>query len=133
MDQEPPRMFRTPTDPPGPLPPLRADEPMIRLHTEWARLHEPSISTPSRSRLRARTRALRLRLSGPVNDRYMGDVVRAIDAIAVRCDELSERVTQLSTIADDLASSVSEEVTELRTIVGQLSRHNLSAPQSSDR
>jgi hypothetical protein len=133
MDQEPPRMFRAPTDPPEPLPPLRADEPMVRLHLEWARMHETSVSTTLRSRLRARTRAVKLRLSGALSDRYMGDVVRAVDAVAQRCDELSERITRLSTITDDLASSVSEEVTELRTIVEHLRRHIESAPQSSDR
>jgi hypothetical protein len=133
MDQEPPRMFRAPTDPPEPLPPLRADEPMVRLHLEWARMHEPSASKTVRSRLQARTRAVRLRFSGTLGDRYMGDVVRAVDAVAQRCDELSERIARLSTITDDLASSVSEEVTELRTVVEHLRRHIENTPQSSDR
>ena len=133
MDQEPPRMFRAPTDPPEPLPPLRTDEPMTRLHLEWARMHEPSVSTTLPSRLRARARALKLRLGGALGDRYMGDVVRAVDAVAQRCDELSERVTRLSTITDDVASSLSEEVSELRTIVEHLRRHIESTPHSSDR
>jgi tetrahydromethanopterin S-methyltransferase subunit B len=63
----------------------------------------------------------------------MGDVVRAVDAVAQRCDELSERVTRLSTITDDVASSLSEEVSELRTIVEHLRRHIESTPHSSDR
>jgi tetrahydromethanopterin S-methyltransferase subunit B len=63
----------------------------------------------------------------------MGDVVRAVDAVAQRCDELSERITRLSTVTDDLAGSLSEEVTELRTIVEHLRRHIEGTPQSSDR
>jgi len=133
MEQEPPRMFRMPTDPPEPLPPLSADESMVRLHREWARNHEPSRSAHFGSRLRGRARAVRLRLSPTITDRYMGDVVRAVDAIARRCDELSERLTRLSVVTDDLARSASEEVTELRTIIEQLRRHNQGTPHSSDR
>jgi hypothetical protein len=60
----------------------------------------------------------------------MGDVVRAVDAVAGRCDELSERIERLSTVTDDLARAVSEEITELRTAVEQLRRDNPSTPQS---
>jgi hypothetical protein len=133
MDPEPPRMFRAPSDPLEPLPPLRANEPVVRLRTEWARLHDKSVPTSVRRRLRARIRAVRLRLIVALNARYAEDVVRAVDAIALRCDELSERITHLSSITDDLARAVSQEVTDLRTVVEQLRRHDQSSPQSQDQ
>ena len=133
MDQEPPRMFQAPTDPVEPLPPLRANEAMVRLHAEWARMHEASISSSARPRWRTLIRAVRLRLKIAANGRYIGDVVRAVDAVALRCDELSERIAQLSSITDDLARAVSQEVTELRTVVEQLKPHNPNTTQSSNR
>jgi len=78
-------------------------------------------------------RAVRLRLKIAANGRYIGDVVRAVDAVALRCDELSERIAQLSSITDDLARAVSQEVTELRTVVEQLKPHNPNTTQSSNR
>jgi tetrahydromethanopterin S-methyltransferase subunit B len=74
-----------------------------------------------------------LRLTVAVSDRYLSDVIRAVDAVALRCDELSERVAQLSTITDDLARAVSEEVTELRSVVEELRRDDPSTPQSPNR
>jgi hypothetical protein len=96
-------------------------------------MREASISTSVRPRWRARIQAVRLRLTVAINDRYLGDVVRAVDAVALRCDELSERVAQLSTITDDLARAVSEEVTELRMAVEQLRRGDPSTPQSPNQ
>ena len=59
MTQKPPGMFRRPTDPPEPLTPLRASEHIVRLHTEWARMHRaPTETRASASKLRDRARAL---------------------------------------------------------------------------
>jgi hypothetical protein len=129
MSETPPTMFRRPTDPPDPLPPLRETEQLVRLHAEWARLHAPSSDSQSlRSRVGARARAARLRLGG-ADRRYIGDVVRAVDVIALRCDELSERVTQMTVSADDVARVLGEEVTELRAVVERLRTLDQSSPQ----
>jgi tetrahydromethanopterin S-methyltransferase subunit B len=44
-------------------------------------------------------------------------MVRAVDAVAVRCDELSERVGNLELTADDLARSLGQEIALLRASV----------------
>jgi hypothetical protein len=111
-------MFRRPSDPPEPLPPLRSNEHIVRLHTEWARLHAtPADAERPYGRLRAKVRSVTRRLVGAADHQLLGDVVRAVDAIAGRCDELSERVGNLELTADDLARSLGQEVTQLRASV----------------
>ena len=46
--------------------------------------------------------------------------MRAIDTIATRCDELSERVAGLEVTADDLARVLGEELTQLRAAVERI-------------
>lgn len=120
MTEKPPEMFRRPSDPPGPLPPLRAGDEVGRLHTEWARIHPATSDADNRAgRLRNRATVV-ARLARGADHRLIGDLIRAIDAIAGRVDELSERVNNLETITDDLAGALSEEVSQLRADVQQL-------------
>jgi hypothetical protein len=49
----------------------------------------------------------------------LGDLIRAIDAVATRCDELSDRVSSLEVSVDDMARILGEEVTRLRAAVEQ--------------
>jgi hypothetical protein len=115
MTEEPPVMFRRPSDPPEPLPSLRSNEHIVKLHREWARLHAtPAASQAPAARLRAKARSAVSRLLGTADHQLLGDVVRAVDAVAVRCDELSERVGNLELTSDDLARSLGEEITRLR-------------------
>lgn len=118
MTEEPPVMFRRPSDPPETLPSLRSNEHIVKLHTEWARLHEtPAASRASSARVRTKARSVVSRLLGTADHQLLGDVVRAVDAIAVRCDELSERVGNLELTSDDLARSLGQEITRLRASV----------------
>jgi len=111
-------MFRRPSDPPAPLPSLRSNEHIVKLHTEWARLHAMSAASQAPgARLRAKTRSAVSRLLGTADHQLLGDVVRAVDAVAVRCDELSERVGNLELTSDDLARSLGEEIARLRASV----------------
>lgn len=111
-------MFRRPSDPPETLPSLRSNEHIVKLHTEWARLHEtPAASRASSARVRTKARSVVSRLLGTADHQLLGDVVRAVDAIAVRCDELSERVGNLELTSDDLARSLGQEITRLRASV----------------
>lgn len=114
-------MFRRPSDPPDPLSPLRASEDVVRLHAEWARVHEAGGNTDAlagRMRNRARVAA---RLAAGADHRFIGDLIRAVDAIAARVDELSERVGNLATTTDDVARVLSEEVSHLRAEVHRVS------------
>ena len=118
MTEKPPVMFRRPSDPPEPLPSLRSSEHIVRLHTEWARLHATLAESEALSaRLRATARSAASRLVGGDDHQLLGDVVRAVDAIAGRCDELSERLANLELTADDLARSLGQEITQLRAAV----------------
>lgn len=108
-------MFRRPSDPPEPLPSLRSNQHIVRLHTEWARLHAtPTASQAPSARVRAKARSAFSRLVGTADHQLLGDVVRAVDAVAARCDELSERVGDLGLTSDDLARSLGQEITQLR-------------------
>ena len=92
MTEEPPVMFRRPSDSPEPLPSLRANEHIVQLHTEWARLHAtPDAPQAPSARLRAKARTVVSRLLGTADHQLLGDVVRAVDAIAVRCDLCAKR------------------------------------------
>lgn len=111
-------MFRRPSDPSDPLPPLRGSDLIVTLHTEWARMHaEPTEGEALGPRLRNRTRSVTSRIVGGADHRFLGDLVRAVDAIATRCDELSQRVANMEVVADDLARALGQEITQLRAAV----------------
>ncbi len=124
-------MFRRPTDPPAPLPPVRGGEQIVQMHVECARLHEASDETTSFARhLRARASSIASRVGGR-DRRFLGFVVRAVDDVATRCDELSQRVADLAISLDDLARTLGEEVTQLRAIVESTPPADPEKPRSS--
>ena len=93
----------------------------MTLHTEWARLHAERAETEALgTRLRNRTRSVTSRIVGRADHRFLGDLVRAVDAIAARCDELSERVANLEHISDDTARVLGQELTQLRAAVERI-------------
>ena len=103
MTDTPPTMFQRPTDPCRPPPPLRSGGPIARMHTEWARLDAAPGNTSSvGDRLRVKARSVAARVTGSADRQFLAELVRAVDAVAARCDELSERVGKLDVIADDL-------------------------------
>ena len=111
-------MFRRPSDPSDPLPPLRGNDLIVTLHTEWARMHAtPSAAATLGARIRHRARAVAFRFTHSASRELLADLIRAVDAVAVRCDELSGRVERLEAVADDLAGVLGEEVTQLRAAV----------------
>ena len=133
MTEEPPRMFRLPTDPPEPLPAVRGSEHIVGLHTRWA-LRDAKTPTDASlaQRVRSRAQGVAARLTG-ADDRFLADLVRAVDAVAARCDELSERVRNVTVTTDDLARSLGEEVTELRAAVDRIARPDPDRPQAPSR
>jgi hypothetical protein len=119
---EPPAMFRRPSDAPEPLVPLRNSAPITTLHAEWARVHAPADARASlRHRLGRRVRALSAKIGLGYDPNFVGELVRALDAIAVRCDQLADRVSDLEMSIDDLSGALGEEVTRLRAAVDRTS------------
>jgi hypothetical protein len=114
-------MFRRPSDPPELPVPIRGSEAITALHAEWARLHAAPVASGSLvERLRRTVRAQTSRI-GLGNDRKLsGDLIRAVDAVAARCDDLSDRVSNLEVTLDDLTLILGEEVTRLRAAVERI-------------
>jgi hypothetical protein len=127
---DPPAMFRRPADPPERPDPVRGSDTIRELHSRWAHLHSPATS-PGTVRERivrlARVRAARLGLG--CDPELLGDLVRALDAVAGRCDELSDRVHDLEIVVADVARIFGEEVTRLRASVALQARQ--APPESS--
>ena len=122
-------MFRRPSDPPKPLRPLGGSEHIARMHSDWARLHAtPSAPATLGTRIRQRALAATFRLTRSATRELLADLIRAVDAVAVRCDELSGRVERLEMVADDLARVLGEEVTELRAAVQRLEADHAESP-----
>lgn len=111
---EPPGMFRRPTDPPAPLPPLRAGNSIVDMHAQWARMHQSASENASFvRRLRSKAVSLRSRIGG-ADRNLLGQMVRAVDDVAARCDELAQQVSDLAISLDDLARTVGADVIRLR-------------------
>ena len=118
--KEPPTMFRRPSDPPEPPLPLASSDTITTMHTEWARVHAATASTVTmRQRMARKVRARTARMGIGTDRKMLGDLIRAIDAVATRCDELSDRVSSLEVSVDDMARILGEEVTRLRAVVEQ--------------
>jgi hypothetical protein len=114
-------MFRRPSDPSEPLRPLGGSEHIVRMHSDWARLHAtPSAAATLGARIRQGARAVAFRFTRSASRELLADLIRAVDAVAVRCDELSGRVEGLEAVADDVARVLGEEVTQLRAAVHRL-------------
>ena len=121
MNDLPPQMFSRPTDAPEPLPPIRSGEHVSALHTQWARRHSQEPATTSSWRRTVRRARARLQRSvGGADAELLGDLVRAVDALAARCDEMAARLSNQEVLVAELARTLGMEVTRLRATVERL-------------
>jgi hypothetical protein len=124
-------MFRRPTDPPAPLEPLRVRSTIVEMHAEWARMHRISNENASFAH-RVRNKAILLRSRVGRADRHLlGYVVRAVDDVATRCDELAQRLNDVAISVDDLARTLGEDVSRIRAELESTSRAEPDVPRSS--
>ena len=136
----PPRLLTRPAAPPPVPPPLAQSEPIAQLHRRWSQLHgapgsaalpAPAVPDPGRGAapaapripggVRAKVRARVATAAAGVQqaDRAMtGDLVRAVDAIAHRLDELSTRVSDLEALLQEVVDTVSEDLVRLQVALG---------------
>ena len=115
-DDAVPVMFKRQSDVPDPMPSVRHGEHVAKLHREWIRISTPPTG-PSRSprqRLSRMARRIRNRLPGGVDQAIIGDLIRAVDAVAARCDELSDRLQHQQIVLDDAVTIFGEELTRIR-------------------
>ena len=109
-----------------PFPPVREDEDLLALHQEWARLHEgddrpAGAASGVRGRIRGRVAATAAEASGPghrENRALIGALIRATEALAVRCDELAGRVADLEDVLEEVVNVVSEDLVHVRAALG---------------
>jgi hypothetical protein len=118
MTDVPPAMFQRPTDPPGPLPALRGVGAVATMHLEWERQFAPPADAAAVGpRLRRRLRSAASKIMGGADGEFLADLVRAVDTVAARCDEISERLVTIEIVVDDLAHVLGEEIAQLRAEV----------------
>jgi hypothetical protein len=113
-DDATPRMFKRPSDIFDRFPPLRHGAEIAKLHREWiVRIVPPA--KPSLGQRAVRVVRRVANRAGSVDREIIADVIRAIDALATRCDELSDRLEHQHIILDDAVTILGEEITRLRT------------------
>ena len=61
--------------------------------------------------------ALGTRIGFSTDPQVVADLVRAVDAVAARCDEMSDRLQQLQATVDDLSGTLGEEVARMRAVL----------------
>jgi hypothetical protein len=117
----PPTMFDLPADPPPALSPIRGSAEIATIHKRWSQMATGTPLAASRwSSILHKTRSLMNRLLGRSDHDFLADLTRAIDAVAARCDEISDQLARQQILAHNIAESLGEEVTRLRASVAQL-------------
>jgi hypothetical protein len=128
-DEPAPRMFRRASDVPDPLPPIRQDDQLVTMHREWARLAsaDGAASASPRQRLNRLARRVTGRRPAAIDRELIADLIRAIDAVAGRCDALADRLAHHDVVVDDVVTIYGEELTRLRVELAELAGGALGA------
>jgi hypothetical protein len=118
----PPRMLPRPADAPPPLDPLHESEQLRALHGEWARLHggPTGAPTPADQWRRVRGKARRMLPMGGPERELLGALIRTVDALALRCDAIAERLGAQETLMEGVAGSFGEDITRVRADLQQV-------------
>jgi hypothetical protein len=119
----PPEMFNRPAEAPDPPLPISSGDEMTTVHKEWERLHtdQPLIEVSPIGRIRRRKDSLISRARGHADHDFLADLIRALAAVATRCDEIADRMARQEIIAEDTTRIFGEELTSLRAEMARLS------------
>jgi hypothetical protein len=111
-----PRMFQRASDVPDPMPSVRHGEQVATLHRKWVGVAEvvAGETTSFRDRAGRVLRRLTGRGSFGIDRVMMSDIIRAIDAVAQRCDDISERLAHQDVLVNDVVTIFGEELTRIR-------------------
>jgi hypothetical protein len=112
-----PSMFQRAADVHTLLPPIREADDVVKMHRAWIRISTPP--TPGQStalwpRLVRLLRRVANRGPGAVDREMIGDLIRAIDAVAARCDVIADRLDHQNIVVNDAVTIFGEELTRLR-------------------
>jgi hypothetical protein len=111
-----PSMFQRASDVHDPLPPIRQADDVVKLHREWIRIS----TAPAGQSIALWPRLVRLlrrattRGPGAVDREMIADLIRAIDAVAARCDVIADRLDHQNVVVNDAVTIFGEELTRLR-------------------
>lgn len=125
-----PVMFKRQSDVPDPMPSVRHGDQVAQLHREWIRITAP-LSAGSRSpkqRLGHMMRRFANRLPGTVDQVFIADMIRAVDAVAARCDEIADRLEHQTIVLDDAITIFGEELTRIRADLAALVERDRGQP-----
>jgi hypothetical protein len=134
---------------PAPLPPPVGDsEEISSLHVKFARLVQSAQAESSRTergaagseragggaggvraKVRARVAAV-ARADAGADREFMGDLVRAIAALAERLDDVTTRMGHLERLVQDVVDRLSEDLVRVQAALGAL---DLPVPQEPSR
>ena len=116
VDDAAPSMFQRAADVHDALPPVRQADDVVKLHREWIRISTPQAgqSRALWSRLVRVVRRVAGRGPGAVDREMIADLIRAIDAVAARCDVIADRLDHQNVVVNDAVTIFGEELTRLR-------------------
>lgn len=127
QEDAPPSMFQRSSDVPSPLQHVRHGEQISKLHSEWIVRIVPPVRPSAGQRAIRVIRRVSNR-TGSVDREIVADLIRAIDALANRCDELSDRLEHQSIVLNDAVTIFGEELTRLRAESAPLLAGDLGGP-----
>lgn len=123
LASEPPRLLRKPPGTGSRLPPIRESDALAAVHRDWAEVHateqgrsvEPGGGVRARVRAKVTTAAAEAALHSQQADRFLiGDLIRGLDAVAMRVDEIGERLQLLEAVVDELVIATGQDLTSIR-------------------
>lgn len=126
----PPSLLSRSAEPPPRLRPIRESEEVQQVHRRWASLHTITDGTTSMARPAATSRvvakarawaasaAAALGVVGLHDDgELVGDLIRAVDALASRCDQLADRLAAVEALFPELVASLGQDLVQLRAAI----------------
>jgi hypothetical protein len=124
---EPPAMLRHPPGTGAPLPSIQAADEVAAVHRDWAQLHAVGVSPPPgvghrglRSAVRSRLATVAAEAGRPAQEAdraLIGDLIRAVDALAARVDVLGGRVLALEALVEEVVVVTSQDLARVRAAV----------------
>ncbi|MGH9088374.1 MAG: hypothetical protein ACRDYZ_09725 [Acidimicrobiales bacterium] len=130
----PPVVLEKSADAPPSLAPVREAPQVATMHDRWARVHDGAAGLGAsagaagagvRAKVRARvvTAAAEATRTSQQDDRTLiGDLIRAVDALAIRSDELSERLGHLQSVVEGVIAALGADVVQLRAALASSGR-----------
>lgn len=129
---DPPRLLRNPPGVGAPLPSVHQGPELAAVHQNWAGAHAVAAGRGGIEAARARvqsklsTVAAAAVLPAQQADRALiGDLIRAVDALARRVDEIGNRVLALEALVEEVVVVTGEDLARIRAAV--------AAPAASPR